>query len=144
DTGRGPASLGTITRVSVASDGTQGDDNSYGVSVSGDGTLVAFSSAATNLVLFDRNANIDVFLYDRTRSETTRASLASDNTEPNADCNDPIVTTDGKYVVFSSTATNLVPTANAGTQQIFSRWLAASMTDHRSRGAFDWVSAPAA
>src|SRR5207244_8735466 len=40
----------TTTRVSVASDGTQGNDFSFGPSVSADGRFVAFDSSASNLV----------------------------------------------------------------------------------------------
>jgi hypothetical protein len=42
--------MGEIERVSVASDGTQGDGNSYGISISADGNHVAFVSVADNLV----------------------------------------------------------------------------------------------
>jgi Tol biopolymer transport system component len=143
DATRGPTSLGILTRVSVSSEGTQADDSTAAVSVSGDGKLVAFSSVATNLVLFDRNAHSDVFLYDRTTSDTLRASVGSDNAEANDDCNDPIVTTDGMYVFFTSAATNFAGTAMNGTQQLFSRWLAASRTDHRSRGTADSIFRPA-
>lgn len=142
--GDGGTALGTITRVSVSTDGTQGNQNTYEVSVSGDGNLVAFSSDATNLVFFDTNGQTDIFLYDRSRLETTRVSLASNNAEPNAASSSPVVTTDGAYVIFASSATNLAGTANSGMQQVFSRWLAQSMTDHRSRGVTGWVSAPAA
>jgi Tol biopolymer transport system component len=143
DEGQPVANLGTLTRVSVTTEGTQADDESIAASVSGDGNLVAFSSSATNLALFDRNGFTDVFLRKRATNETIRVSLASDNAEPNGDCSNPVITADGAYVVFTSTATNLAATANSGMQQVFSRWLAASMTDHRSRGALDWVSSPA-
>ena len=44
-------SASAIERVSVATDGTQGDGTSYSPSISADGRIVAFESIATNLVL---------------------------------------------------------------------------------------------
>jgi len=43
------------TRVSVASDGSQGNANSYEPSISADGRVVAFVSSSTNLVINDTN-----------------------------------------------------------------------------------------
>ncbi len=56
---------GTTTRASVNSAGAQADDASSSVSISGDGLVVAFTSAATNLVLGDTNFASDVFVRDR-------------------------------------------------------------------------------
>jgi Tol biopolymer transport system component len=54
----------TITRVSVADDGTQGDGDSFSPSVSGGGGLVAFDSAAKTLVADDhKSKGSDVFLH---------------------------------------------------------------------------------
>ncbi len=142
-TPEGGAGLGVLTRVSVSTEGTQADDNSDGVSVSGDGKLVAFGSAAKNLVFSDFNAESDIFLHNRTSGETSRVSLGSDNAEPNGPCADPLITTDGRFVFFTSMATNLVSSANMGTKQVFSRWLATSITDHRSRLVNDWAFSPA-
>ena len=56
---------GTTTRVSVATDGTQGNNISFYPSLSGDGRYVAFNSRATNLVPGDTNGYEDVFVHDR-------------------------------------------------------------------------------
>jgi FG-GAP-like repeat/WD40-like Beta Propeller Repeat len=58
---------GTTTRVSVASDGTQANNNSYsgGAAISADGRLVTFDSTASNLVAGDTNGKRDVFVRDR-------------------------------------------------------------------------------
>ncbi|WP_345296978.1 S-layer homology domain-containing protein, partial [Candidatus Villigracilis affinis] len=53
----------TTTRISVASSGVEGDNNSAGASISADGRYVAFGSFASNLVSGDTNAKHDVFLY---------------------------------------------------------------------------------
>jgi Tol biopolymer transport system component len=55
---------GTTTHVSVASDGTQGNDDSVGPSLSGDGRFVAFLSWASNLVPGDTNGAVDVFVAE--------------------------------------------------------------------------------
>src|SRR5213078_1016671 len=52
---------GTTERVSVASDGTEGNAASAGATLSADGRFVAFHSAATNLVAGDTNGTNDVF-----------------------------------------------------------------------------------
>ena len=60
--------LGATTRVSVASDGTQGNGRSGyydGPSISADGRYVAFDSAAGNLVSGDTNAAEDIYVHDR-------------------------------------------------------------------------------
>jgi len=55
---------GTLMRVSVADDGTQGDGDSYSPSVSGGGGVVAFDSVARTLVPDDRKVKgSDVFLH---------------------------------------------------------------------------------
>ena len=69
---------GTTTRVSVASDGTQGMNYSENPSISADGRYVAFASYANNLVANDTNGRSDVFVHDRQTGETTRVSVASD------------------------------------------------------------------
>ena len=53
--GRSAPTAGTTTRVSVASDGTQGNDFSGDSSISATGRFVTFDSPATNLVSGDTN-----------------------------------------------------------------------------------------
>ena len=113
----GPPPSGTMQRVSVASDGTEGDNNSNAPSVSADGRYVAFGSAAANLVPGDTNGATDVFVHDRVTGATERVSVASDGTEgtrgnnqPTLNSSDaPSISADGRYVAFESVAPNLVP-----------------------------------
>jgi Tol biopolymer transport system component len=56
---------GQTTRVSVASDGTQGDDSSALPSITSDGRYVAFASGNSNLVDDDTNGQWDSFVHDR-------------------------------------------------------------------------------
>jgi hypothetical protein len=110
---------GLTTRVSVASDGTQANDGSYGPSISGDGRYVAFSSMASNLVPGDMNEQYDVFVHDRATRETVRVSVASDGTEGNGYSRGASISTNGRYVAFESEASNLIPEDRKGWKDIF-------------------------
>ncbi|MCQ3933239.1 MAG: hypothetical protein DPW16_22560 [Chloroflexi bacterium] len=103
---------GTTTRVSIASDGTQANDYSVEPSISGDGRYVVFHSWATNLIGGDTNAQGDIFVHDRTTGTTTRVSVASNGTQSNSWSRYPMISTDGRYVAFYSSASNFtsVPT----------------------------------
>src|SRR5687767_13842178 len=60
---------------SVSSAGLQADGLSLAASISGDGSLVAFQSFATNLVDNDTNGLSDCFVRDRSSSTTWRVSV---------------------------------------------------------------------
>jgi len=51
-----------IERVSIATAGTQGDDDAFTLSLSSNGNFVAFGSFATNLVSNDTNGFLDIFV----------------------------------------------------------------------------------
>jgi Tol biopolymer transport system component len=99
---------GQTRRVSVASDGTQGNGDSLIAAISADGRFVAFMSAADNLVEQDSNTVEDVFLHDTQTGETRRISLSSDGTQGNDSSSDPALSADGRFVAFYSLASNLV------------------------------------
>jgi Tol biopolymer transport system component len=99
----------TMLLLSVASDGTQGNDDSYSPSISADGRFVAFHSDASNLVPGDNNGSPDVFLHDRLTGVTEIVSVASDGTHGNSTSEDPSISADGRFVAFWSYAGNLVP-----------------------------------
>src|SRR5436190_14734113 len=102
------SSAQTTQRASVDSGGADGVGDSGSVSISGDGRYVAFASDAANLVLGDNNGALDVFLRDRVAATTIRVSLASSGAEPNANCDRPAISANGRFVAFRSEATNLV------------------------------------
>lgn len=97
--------LGTTTRVSVASNGAQGNEAALMADVSDNGRYVAFASAASNLVTGDTNGSIDIFLRDVTGSTTTRESVRSDETQDFGDSTRPAISADGTRIVFESMAT---------------------------------------
>lgn len=118
----GAAAAGTIERVSVSSSGAQASHDSTSPSVSGDGRWVAFVSTADDLVPGDTNRVSDVFLRDRATGETRRVSVRADGTQGDDDSDSlrsgqidfgPVyaetsISADGRYVAFTSFATNLV------------------------------------
>jgi Tol biopolymer transport system component len=99
---------GTTTRVSVASDGMQGNSQSTFPFISADGRYVAFESDASNLVPGDTNDLSDVFVHDQQTGQTTLVSVASDGTQGNHRSLSPSLSADGRYVAFDSAANNLV------------------------------------
>ena len=98
-----------IERVSVTSDGSEANGESGSPSISSNGRYVAFRSWASNLVPGDTNGEPDVFVYDRQVDEIERVSVAYDGTEADGSNYSPSISSDGRYVAFSSWASNLVP-----------------------------------
>ena len=116
--------LGSIKRVSVASDGSQATGRStastqLGCSLSANGRYIAFDSYATNLVTGDTNSAADIFVHDGNTEATERVSVASDATQANGLSADPSISADGRYVAFISSASNLVAGDTNGTNDIF-------------------------
>jgi Tol biopolymer transport system component len=99
---------GTTTLVSVASDGTQANGSSFTPSISGDGDVVAFRSDATNLIPRDTEGHTDVFVHVISTGVTTRVSQTPDGIGANDDSSEPAISANGRFVAFSSVATNLV------------------------------------
>jgi hypothetical protein len=99
---------GATTRVNVSSSGDESNEMSDKASISDDGTLVAFVSLASNLVANDNNSYWDVFVHDRQTGATSRVSVDSSGAEADGTSRAPRISGDGRYVVFESSATNLV------------------------------------
>jgi len=120
----------TTSRVSIATGaaGAQGNGESGQAAVSGSGQLVAFLSRASNLTAGDTNLAFDVFVRDRTANTTTRVSVAGANTQANKDSWQPALSSDGRYVVFASDATNLSAADSNGVADIFVRDRTANAT----------------
>ena len=111
----------TTTRVSVDSAGNQGNDSSNYPSISADGRFVAFDSKAFNLVQGDTNSQSDIFVRDTLTNTTTRISLDSAGNQAIGRSFDPSISADGRFVAFSSDATNLVPGDTNNIKDIFVR-----------------------
>jgi uncharacterized repeat protein (TIGR01451 family) len=100
--------------VSLSSAGVQGDQDSQTPSISDDGRFVAFVSLAENLVPGDTNVATDVFVRDRLLRTTERVSVSSAGRQGNGNSGlvnlmgGPSISGDGRFVAFSSEASNLV------------------------------------
>ena len=122
---------GVTTLVSRASDGTLGNLASGDAVISANARYVAFTSAATNLVAGDTNDGDDIFVRDLLMNTTVRASVSSGGAQAISGVNRlaPAISGDGRLVVFSSTADNLVPgDTNVSNADVFVRDLVAGTT----------------
>ena len=113
--------LATTERVSVDSAGMQSNDGSFKSSVSADGRFVTFSSYASNMVSGDTNGTWDVFVHDRQTGTTERLSVDSAGAEGNGNSFKSTISGDGRFVAFSSDASNLVAGDTNGVQDVFLR-----------------------
>jgi len=118
---------GGIILVSSSSAGVQGNGESDYPTISYDGSMVAFQSAADNLVLGDNNVARDVFVKDVLIGSIIRISTASDGTEGNGLSGLASTSADGQSVTFVSVATNLVPNYN-GNSDVY-RWTSQEAPD---------------
>ncbi len=77
--------------------------------ISGNGRYVAFHSAATNLLggTTDGNTATDVFVFDRLRRQTRRASTNRSLVVPDGHSRNPAMSLSGRFVVFESLANNI-------------------------------------
>jgi len=100
----------TTTRLSVGISGAQANGQSYNAAISGDGSAIAFFSAATNLVTGDTNAVGDVFVRNIVAGTTTIVSVSTGGTfgDDISGTNDIAISQNGKVIAFDSIATNLV------------------------------------
>ena len=99
---------GTTERVSVSSNGVQGDSFSIRPSISADGRFVAFECRSRNLVGGDTNETDDIFVHDLQSGTTEIVSVNSGGAQGNDLSADPSISADGRYVAFWSWASNLV------------------------------------
>ena len=115
---------GITERVSVDSEGNQGNLQS-GLSgspaISANGRFVAFASLASNLVSGDTNGEWDIFVHDRQTGTTELVSTDSEGNQGDQGADDPALSDDGRYVAFSTWASNLVPGDTNGSWDVFVR-----------------------
>lgn len=120
---------GSLTRVSVASDGTQSNSYSADPVINEDGSMIAFTSGATNLASPDSNGYInDIFLRDRGDGTTTVLSsgLAAGGSRP-------AISSDGKTVAFTSGSDDIyLADIEDGTRQLINNHMQYSALDHQA------------
>lgn len=124
--------LAATSLVSASTAGEQGQATSRFLSMSSDARYVVFNSDSNNLVPGDTSAT-DTFLRDVQASSTTRVSVSSRNAQGTGSGlslapHGLSMTADGRYVVFESAYTNLVPNDTDGTNSIFVRDTTSGLT----------------
>jgi Tol biopolymer transport system component len=103
---------GVIERVSVTWQGQEARDDSEKPSISADGRYVAFLSRAWNM--YPGGANLaspiwQVYVHDREGPATIRLTVPDGGGDPDGPSDSPQISADGRRVVFTSNATNLLP-----------------------------------
>ena len=124
-------------RVNVTSAGAQSNGNVDGPSISADGRFVAFASGAPDLVAGDTNGVFDVFVHDRASGTTERVSISSAGGEGNGASSHASISADGRFVAFTSLASNLDAGDANGTGDVFVHDRLAGATTLLSRNALE-------
>jgi hypothetical protein len=125
---------GITSRLIVGLQGQEANGTSAWPEISADGTTVAFSSTASNLVEGDTNGVEDVFVVELTSGSIERVSLSSSKSQANLASYQPVISGDGRFVAFISLATNLFQGADSGTAEVY-------LYD-RANSQLQWVSDP--
>lgn len=123
------------SRVSVGAGGAQANGSSDSApAISADGRYVAFQSSASNLVAGDTNGTSDVFVRNRMAKMTRRVSVGMGGADSDNPSGQPDISADGRYVAFSSDASNLVVGDTNSTSDVFVRDRLADETSRVSVG----------
>lgn len=97
-------------------------------SLSANGRYLLFKSTATNFVPGDTNGLADLFVRDSKTSLIRRVNTSSSGEQANGESGDFALSGSGRYVVFSSLATNLVPNDTNGVRDVFVKDLVSDST----------------
>jgi len=117
---------GATVRVSVSTFLVEADGSSSNPSISDDGDVIAFESAATHLAP-DTNGKVDIYTRKMTCNgnlcfpPTSRVSVTATGGQTNGDSSRPDLSDSGAYVAFASSATNMVPGDSNGFLDVFVR-----------------------
>jgi len=111
---------GTTRRMSVSSNGTQGNGQTWSADISDNGRYVAYYSRASNLVRGDTNSRSDAFVHDRRTGKTQRVSVSSNESQAGRGAAFPSISGGGRYVAFF-TGSNLVRRDTNGKFDVYVR-----------------------
>ena len=109
----------SIQRVSVASDGTQSDDDSQAASISSDGNITALESFASTLVAGNITVFSDIYIHAIDTGTTERITDNINGLGSDGDSQAPSIDADGNFVAFQSAATDLVAGDANGRVDVF-------------------------
>lgn len=130
-----PIELVSATPGGVGGNGESAAGTEKGLGVSAHGRYVVFSSYATDLVPGDTNGQRDVFVRDLVRGRTTRVSVGAGGVQANGESREGSISADGRYVAFTSFASNLVPGDTNGEGDVFLHDLLTARTTRISVGS---------
>jgi Tol biopolymer transport system component len=116
--------------VSLSTNGFGGaNDNVALYTLSSNAQFVAFETAANNLAPGDTNRVSDIYFRDLLTGVTRLVSVNADGSgSGNGPSSNPLISEDGRYIVFESLASNLVTNDFNGTNDIFIRDLTTGTT----------------
>jgi Tol biopolymer transport system component len=134
-----PRQLFAASLVSFETTGTtSGNGDSTDADMSSNGRYVAFVSTATKLDPLDTNATSDIYLRDLQTGVTKLVSVNSvGNGAGNGASTEPSVSDDGRYVVFTSLATNLTSGDSNGASDVYLRDVFTNTTTLISRNGIN-------
>ncbi len=112
--------LHTTSLVSRSAQGVPSNSPCNEIRMSANGTVIAFSSASSNLVPNDTNGAPDVFVWRSSLGFVTREDVASDGSEL-TDGEVPNLSGDGRYITFATTDPHAVPGDVNGTEDVIER-----------------------
>ena len=112
----------SLTAIAISNEGDLADGHAFAPSISEDGQIVAFYSYADNIISgcgdpspnkdhdHPGNYKTDIFVYDRSTSPPTITCVSrnDDGQVGNDSSLNPIVSSNGQYITFTSKATNLI------------------------------------
>lgn len=124
---------GEITLVSRRADGAPASGDSTRPAISADGRVVVYQTTAADLSSQDNDAMLDIYLRSIASERSTLISASLTGGSGNADSFGAAVSADGRYVVFASAASNLVPGDTNGFIDVFRRDTATGATTLISR-----------
>lgn len=124
---------GTTTRITLGMGGVQTNHHSTLPNISADGRYIAYTSAASNIAAGDTNNQWDVFRYDTQTGVTDWVSAGGNNWSNAGGIG--VTSADGRFIVFNSVATNLVPNDLNGTSDVFVRDMTLGTTERISQTA---------
>lgn len=104
----------TTEMVSLGRDGVPAGIDLGSAQMSDDGRYVAFMSGADNLTGRDSNGMCDVFVHDHQTGTTYLISHTPDGSSANDDSQLVSISANGRYVTFTSYATDLVEASKGG------------------------------
>ncbi len=115
--------------VSTNPDGRPIGGNADSPSISGDGNLIAFVSDGGDSVTFENTGKGNqVFMRNVKEKVTTFESRSPGRSAPDGPAGEPALSGDGRYLAFSSSASNLVTSGPVGGPGVFRRELATGET----------------